>query len=122
MGNVTTGEILTPKVRQKNEINKFFHRKWINSWESYPEARQTKIFFPSPNAKKSSKLLQLDRMSLGLMVQFLTGHNRLNRHTNLLTNVIDIYSCRFCLEEEESSFHVIAECPALQPYRYKIYL
>ena len=81
-------------------------------------AKQTKIFFPTPNAKKTSKLLQLDRISLGLMVKFLIGRNRLNRHTNLQTNVIDLYFCRFCLEEEESSFYVIAECPALKPYRF----
>ena len=28
-----------------------------------------------------------------------------------------MYSCRLCLEEEESSFHVIAECPAMEIYR-----
>ena len=117
MGYGTAGEILTPKVRQRNEINNFFNRKWSKSWESYKLARQTKIFFPTPDAKKSSKLLQLDRSSLGLMVQFLTGHNRLKRHANIQTNVTDLYSCRFCLEDEESSYHVIAECPALKPYR-----
>ena len=31
--------------------------------------------------------------------------------------MIDHHSCRSCFEEEESSFHVIAECPALQSYR-----
>ena len=118
MGYGTAGETLTPKVRQRNEINNFFNRKWSKSWESYEMARQTKIFFPTPNAKKSSKLLQLDRNSLGLMVQFLTGHNRLKRHTNIQNNVSDLYSCRFCLEDEESSYHVIAECPALKTYRY----
>ena len=28
-----------------------------------------------------------------------------------------MHSCRLCEEEEESSFHVIAECPATQIYR-----
>ena len=35
--------------------------------------------------------------------------------------VIDPHSCRLCLEEEESSFHVIAECPATLSYRSRIF-
>ena len=33
----------------------------------------------------------------------------------------DPHSCRLCLEEEESSFHVIAECPATQSIRTKVF-
>jgi|ERR1711971_1356251 len=78
---------------------------------------QTKIWFPKPNAKKSSLLLRLNRNNLGRLVQFLTGHNKLKRHKNIQDGVIDPHSCTFCFEEEESSFHVIAECPALQFFR-----
>merc|ERR1712020_423366 len=35
--------------------------------------------------------------------------------------IIDPESCRLCQEDEESSYHVIAECPALQAYRGKIF-
>ena len=33
----------------------------------------------------------------------------------------DPHSCRLCLEEEESSYHVIAECPATQSVRTKVF-
>ncbi len=33
----------------------------------------------------------------------------------------DPHSCRLCLEEEESSFHVIAECPAMQSLRSRVF-
>ena len=33
----------------------------------------------------------------------------------------DPHSCRLCLEEEESSYHVIAECPATQSVRTKFF-
>ena len=69
------------------------------------------------NAKKSSQLLKMKRNDLSRLVQFLTGHNKLKRHKNIQNNVTDMYSCRLCKEEEESSFHVIAECPAMEIYR-----
>ena len=54
-------------------------------------------------------------------MQFLTGHNKLKRHKNIQEGVIDPNSCRLCLEDEESSFHVIAECPAMQTYRSRVF-
>ena len=54
-------------------------------------------------------------------MQFLTGHNKLKRHKNIQNGVTDPHSCRLCLEEEESSFHVIAECPAMQTYRSEVF-
>jgi len=64
-------------------------------------------------AKKSSLLLKLNRNDLSRLVQFLTGHNKLKRHKNIQAGIIDPHSCRLCLEDDESSFHVIAECPAM---------
>ena len=55
------------------------------------------------------------------LVQFLTGHNKLKRHKNLQNGVNDPHSCRLCLEDEESSFHVIAECPATQSIRTRVF-
>ena len=95
--------------------------KWSEAWSAYQEARQTKIWFPIPDPKKSHQLLNMKRGNLGRLVQFLTGHNKLKRHTNIQNGIIDPESCRLCQEDEESSYHVIAECPALQAYRGKIF-
>ncbi len=42
-------------------------------------------------------------------------------HKNIQDGVLDPHSCRLCQEEEESSFHVIAECPAMQIYRSEVF-
>ena len=117
LGEGPTNELLTPQSKQRCVINDYFHKKWTTAWQSYDAARQTKIWFPKPNSKKSSLLLRLNRNNLGRLVQFLTGHNKLKRHKNIQDGVINPHSCTFCFEEEESSFHVIAECPALQFFR-----
>ena len=114
-------ELLIPRAKQKYEINDYFHSKWSKAWNLYDQARQTKIWFPKPDQKKSLKLLSLERKILSRLVQFLTGHNKLKRHKNIQNRVDDPHSCRLCLEEEESSFHVIAECPATQSVRTKIF-
>ena len=63
----------------------------------------------------------MGRKNLSRLVQFLTGHNKLKRHKNIQNGVDNPQSCRLCEEEEESSFHVIAECPATQFYRRNIF-
>ena len=121
LGDGHSNELLIPRVKQKNEINKYFDTKWLKAWKSYDQARQTKIWFPEPNFKKSLKLLRMKRNNLSRLVQFFTGHNKLKRHKNIQDGVLDPHSCRLCLEEEESSFHVIAECPAMQIHRSEVF-
>ena len=114
-------QLLIPRANQKTEISNYSQTKWCKAWKSHEQARQIKIWFPKPNSKKSQQLLNMSRKTLGKFVQFLTGHNKLRRHKNLQDGINDPYSCRLCLEEEESSFHVIAECQATQSLRTKIF-
>ena len=121
IGDGPSNELLTPKAKQSIEINNHFMKKWTKAWKSYDQARQTKIWFPIPNPKKSLQLLTRKRNDLGKLVQFFTGHNKLKRHKNIQNAVDDPHSCRLCYEDEESSFHVIAECPAMQTYRWEVF-
>ena len=59
LGEGPSNELLTPQTKQKCGINEYFNKKWLNAWQSYGEARQTKIWFPQPNTKKSSLLLEI---------------------------------------------------------------
>ena len=121
LGEGPTDELLTPQLKQKFEIQAYFLRKWANAWASYSEARQTKIWFPKPNSKKSSVLLRLERNNLSRLGQFLTGHNKLKRHKDIQDGIIEPDSCRLCRQDEESSIHVIAECPAMQTLRTGVF-
>ena len=113
--------MLPAVTKQKDKIKSYFLKKWSKAWNAYKEARQTKIWFPIPNIKKSLQLLKINRGNLSRLVQFLTGHNNLKRHRNIQNGVNDPESCRLCQEDEESSYHVIAECPAMQYFRRKIF-
>ena len=44
----------------------------------------------------------------------------MNGHGAIVGDVADS-TCRLCLEGEESSFHVIAECPALARQRHEVF-
>ena len=114
-------EMRVPLIKVKRDIEKFYYNKWSQSWQSWEHARQTKRWFKRPDPNKSKKLMGLNRENLSLIIQFLTGHNKLKRHKNLQANIVDPNSCRLCLEEEESSYHVMAECPATQVFRWNIF-
>ena len=96
----------------KVKIAQHYTNIWKERWVTLPYARQTKIWFPEPNQKVSKHLLRLNRLDLGLVTQLLTGHNRLKRHEAIVTNSNE-NDCRLCLEDIESSWHILGECPAL---------
>ena len=121
LGDGKVEGVFDPIVNQKTNIKKFYTRRWNIQWKQYPEARQTKIWFPQTDKHKSKEILQLNRALLGKTVQLLTGHNNLMRHRNLKNDSIDP-TCRMCLKEDETSFHVIAECEALWRTRRYIFL
>ena len=91
---------------------------WNGEWLANPACRQTKLWFPEVNLEKSRKIISLDRERLGPFIRWITGHNYLRRHQNLLEP--DIYTsrtCRLCHQEPETAEHLIADCVFLDPTR-----
>ncbi len=73
-----------------------------------------------PFAKKISfKPLRKGRKEFSEPVQFITGHNFLQRHKVIVQEDVDPL-CRSCGEDEETSHHVVAECPAFASIRLRV--
>ncbi len=92
--------------------------QWNLDWLVNLACRQTKLWFPEVNLALSRKIISLDRETLGRFIRWLTGHNFLRRHQNLLDP--DTYpsrTCRLCYQEPETAEHVIADCITLDPTR-----
>ena len=96
----------------KSRYNKWMRERWLQRWQQSPHYRQTKLWFPSLDGKKSRSLLKFGRCKLGTLVQWITGFCNLMRHKHLKNNYIDPM-CRRCNMEEETPFHLTYYCPAL---------
>ena len=64
--------------------------------------------------------MKLSRQNIGKMIQFITGHNNMNRHQALIREGWKS-ECRLCEEDEETSWHIAAECPALTAERLECF-
>lgn len=98
----------------KGLINQLCQDEWMSRWSSTDGSlyRQTRHWFPQLDPAMSKKLINLSRAKLGLLVQLFTGHNFMMRHENILDPNVDP-TCRLCCEDDESSEHIVAQCPAI---------
>ena len=86
---------------------------WGNRWGKSLTCRQTKLFVPSPQTRVSAFVQNASREDVGLLVQFITGHNFLRYHL-FNTGRAASADCRLCAEHTpETSWHLWTECPAL---------
>jgi hypothetical protein len=110
-----------PESCVKTRLKARFEELWKNTWEKRGDCRQTKHWFPAPDKKTSFRLIKLDRRDFSKVVQVITGHNFMKRHQALVGEPTSP-TCRLCDEDdEETSFHVIAECPALAGARRNLF-
>ena len=109
-------EIPRPKSSAKKKLQEWSIKNWNNEWKKYPVACRSKIWFPVIDRKKSEGLLKLSRTDLGLMIQLLTGHNRLGYHKAKVDPSLDP-TCRFCKCGPESTWHIVCDCPSLMDWR-----
>ncbi|KAK9501976.1 hypothetical protein O3M35_012594 [Rhynocoris fuscipes] len=77
------------------------------------------LFLNSRSDLFTSELLNLDKQAVRMIVGLQTGHWDLNNHMhNRLLADDDL--CRFCLEEEETTVHVLCQCEGLARLRLRI--
>ena len=109
-----------PESMVKLRFKRAFDIYWQQRWDQRTDCRQTKQWMPRLSKALSFQILGLGRKTISWLVQLITGHNFLKRHEALVNGTAD-NECRFCMEDEETSFHCIAECPALARPRQEIF-
>ena len=75
--------------------------------------------------KLASECTGKSRKEFFILVQFMTGHNFLKRHNNLVNGNLDTHPdsfCSFCDEEvPETTLHVFAQCDRFALIRREIF-
>jgi ribonuclease HI len=107
-----------PEATIQKRIKEYVVKKWNTEWANYPHCRQTKLFFPTIHLGKSKKIYKCDKETFGAVVRWMTGHNGLLYHNNLINpSFYQESMCRLCNEEEETAAHLLTECPVLMTAR-----
>ena len=93
----------------------------MTQWAAYPQARQTKQFFPELRSAVSKEVIKMTRREIGRFVRLVSGHNIFNYHMSLKSEEHE-QRCRFCGHIRETFFHFITECPRFLSLRADIFL
>jgi ribonuclease HI len=104
----------------KKNVRLALEQYWQQRWQSRQDCRQSRLFFPKVSRAKAYDFIRESRKTCGRIIQFLTGHNRMNRHESII-DPSKSKTCRLCLEGEESSAHIMFDCPTLQQHRADIF-
>ncbi len=106
---ILKGVELKGDCTDKREIKNLFYGRWKVRLTHLLTCCQTKFWLEDPGSLGDA-LAHLDRITLGLALQAMTGHNYLNYHHNIVGNISE-QICQFCWEEHEEficSLHVSA--------------
>ena len=113
--------VLRSRACYKNDIEKLVYAKWTCEWQRSPSARQTKLFYIGPMKSQARYVYKLARLELGRFVRLVSGHNNLNYFQHRI-GLHHSPLCRFCLETDETFFHLVTDCPRFHQTRVGIFL
>jgi hypothetical protein len=106
---------------QSRELKEAMLAEWNLVWKSASEGRQTKVFWPEPDLKKSEQLMKLSRPTLGIMSCFGSGFAFMRRQSAIIEQrrnpPLGDVSCRRCGEADETPIHIICDCGSFVSHR-----
>jgi hypothetical protein len=116
--DVPEGAMVVPASRAtlRQHFSSVLEAQWNARWQNAPTARLSRTFWPMVDKAKSRQLLQGGRDEYTVFVRIFTGHNNLNKH-RYRPGKVTTDECRLCKEGEESSEHILCECPDLNSLR-----
>ena len=120
----------TGTYRQK--LKSLMITRWSHRWQELGRqevgaCRQTRFWLQLPNKQTSKYLMSLNRLKLGLMIQFITGHGWLRRHQSLVDHLETDPTCRLCIKDdnerpgEETPIHLVTECEIMKDKAKKLF-
>ena len=81
----------------------------------------TKLFYQKPDKNQAKYVLKLGRLELSRFIKIATGHNGLFYFKSKIDREINP-ECRFCLQENETFYHLATECPVFREKREQVFL
>lgn len=110
-GGAPCTDVKQPAAPLKLAILKRLKERWLREWANKPGHRQSKYWIKEDNWEDLHRTLyRLGREEMGLVLQYISGHNQLRYHSH---NVNNNYSdnCRLCGQGREESVHFLMDCP-----------
>ena len=80
-----------------------------------------KLFYQKPNSNQAKYVIKLNRIELSRFLRLISGHNGLFYFKHKVDPLINPI-CRFCLQENETFYHLITDCPSFYDSRRSIFL
>ena len=113
----------------KTDLKQLMIKEWNTRWTTNPfkeaKAKDTKLFFPQINPKKSYELIQnSSRYDYSKIIQAITGCNHLAKFENKIgNNMVQTPKCTYCkiFGTEESTIHFLTDCEAFAYIRLQIF-
>ncbi|XP_067209964.1 uncharacterized protein [Linepithema humile] len=106
----------------RGRIKEWLRREHLRHWrvESESKCRQARVLMgDTPNRELAWSIRALSRRDARTAVHVLTGHGTLNYHMYKLGRS-DTSRCRACGDDEETSLHVLSNCPAHAGLRHRM--
>ena len=124
-------EFLESRTAMSNHIRILRNEAWLKVWQKNPDDyRQSRMFFSGPDAKIWQTLRKLTKTKISNVIRFTTGHNYFRRHNVVIKKKKRRVAadrdpdseCRLCNSgKEESSAHLLLNCPVLMWTRHTLF-
>jgi hypothetical protein len=98
-----------PMASVKSVIRTKIKQGYVRRWGEGTGCRQTRLFFPHLDTKRTEFLWKVSKDRLRIAVHMLTGHNLLNSHLFKMRMREDML-CEYCEEGAETAEHFLLRC------------
>ncbi len=109
------------RKRQKKHIHRHYVDVWQKKWESMPDCRISKLFYPQ--VREDKRIVRMSQKDLQTLTHTVTGHGLYKYHlSHWIELPDDDDQCSLCHEAKEDTWHLWEWCPRLERDRIVVRL